>query len=265
VALAVPTDVRDESAVQELARRADERFGGFDVWVNNAAVTVLGRFEQIPTDVMRRLFEINVFGYTYGMRAALERFRRDGRGVLINNVSVYGMMTAPYWSMYAATKWAVRGMTDAVRQELRGTNVRVCTVLPSAIDTPLWHHAANFSGRAIKAVNPTYDPMKVARTIVRLAERPRREVVVGSAGRLQGLLHALSPRLFDAVTVRQMERDQFRDESAPDTRGNVFEPMPTSVTVDGGWRDGTALVAAGHGHLRPSTGRLAAGLAALVP
>ena len=96
---------------------------------------------------MRRMFEVNVFGYAHGMRAALERFRRRGRGVLINNVSIYGKVTSPYWSMYAATKWAVRGMTDAVRQELRGTNIHICTVLPSSIDTPLWQHAANLSNR----------------------------------------------------------------------------------------------------------------------
>ena len=150
------------------------------------------------------------------------------------------MFTSPYWSHYAASKFAVRALTDALRQELHGTGIDVCAVMPSSIDTPLWQHAANYTGRAVKAVNPTYDPMKVARTIVGLAERPRRNVVVGNAGRMQGMLHALSPRLFDWMVTRQIEVDQFQDAPAERTTGNVFEPVRQGTTVDGGWRSGEA-------------------------
>ena len=70
-ALVVPTDVTDEAAVQELARRAVERFGRLDVWVNNAAVTSFGLFEDTPQDVFRRIIDTNLFGYVHGARAAL--------------------------------------------------------------------------------------------------------------------------------------------------------------------------------------------------
>src|SRR5215218_7229104 len=68
-ALAVPTDVRDEAAVAALAEAATERFGGIDVWVNNAAVTLFGRFEDSPPDLWREIVEVNLFGYANGARA----------------------------------------------------------------------------------------------------------------------------------------------------------------------------------------------------
>jgi short-subunit dehydrogenase len=239
-AIAVPTDTADEQAVLDLAQAAIDRFRRLDVWVNNASVTAIGRFEDTPLETARRLMDVNFWGYVHGARAALRHFRRQGSGVLINNDSLFGMVTSPYWSYYSASKWAVRGLTDTLRQETRGADIHVCAVLPASIDTPLWQHAANYSGRAIKAVNPTYDAMKVARTIVRLAERPRRELVVGNAGRMQGFLHALSPRLFDWMANRQMEADQVQEAAATRTQGNVFEPMAQGTTVDGGWRSGAA-------------------------
>jgi hypothetical protein len=114
--------------------------------------------------------------------------------------------------------------------------VRVCSVLPSAIDTPLWQHAANYSGRPVKAMRPTYDAQKVAKTIVALAARPRREVVVGSSGRLQRLTRAIAPALYDRMVRKQVDADGFREGSAPPAAGNVFAPVPQGAGISGGWR-----------------------------
>jgi NAD(P)-dependent dehydrogenase (short-subunit alcohol dehydrogenase family) len=70
-ALVIPTDVTDEEAVEELARRSVETFGRIDTWVNNAGVMAYGRFEDIPTEVYRRVIETNLFGEIHGSRAAL--------------------------------------------------------------------------------------------------------------------------------------------------------------------------------------------------
>jgi NAD(P)-dependent dehydrogenase (short-subunit alcohol dehydrogenase family) len=269
-ALAVPLDVRDQEAVTALARQAEERFGHLDVWVNNAAVTAIGRFEDTPLETMRQLMDVNYWGYVHGVRAALPVFRRQGRGVLINNVSLFGQITAPYWAPYASSKFAVRGLSKALRQELRGTGIHVCAVFPASIDTPLWQHAANYSGRSIKPENPVYDPSLVARTIVRLAERPRPEVLVGGAGRLQTFTHALSSRLWDAMVTRLVEVDLFRELPAGPTDGNVFQPMAAGADVRGGWRAGPALKLinvrpepAAEG-AAPASGGVAAGMAAAI-
>ena len=94
-AIAVPADTSDEPAVQALAQAAVERFGRIDVWVNNASVSILGKFEETPLDVARRLMDVNYWGYVHGARAALSQFRRQGSGTLIQNDSVMACSRRP--------------------------------------------------------------------------------------------------------------------------------------------------------------------------
>jgi NAD(P)-dependent dehydrogenase (short-subunit alcohol dehydrogenase family) len=233
--LQLPTDVTDEAAVKELARRARADFGRIDVWVNNAAVSLFARFEESPPDAWRRVVETNLFGYVHGARAVLPIFREQGEGVLINNASILARMGAPYLSAYTTTKFAIRGLSESLRQELLGTDIHVATVLPASIDTPIFQHAANFTGRAIKPLTPIYPVEKVARAIVRLAERPRRELLVGASGHRLAALRALAPKLGEALIARQVDRDHFQDAPAPSTTGNLFTPS-TVADLSGGWR-----------------------------
>lgn len=258
-ALVVPTDVTDEEATQELARRTVENFGRIDVWVNNAAVTLFGRFEEAPSDAYRRVFETNLFGYIHGARAALPYFREQGSGVLINVSSVVAKASQPYTSAYVASKFAIRGLSECLRQELildGASNIHACNVMPASIDTPFFQHAANYTGRAPKALNPVYSAEEVARAIVRCARRPKREVVVGSAGRLLAAQHTLSLGLYERAAARVIDLDHFQDRAAPPTVGNLFEPMPEWTGVSGGWK------ANGGGSARRA---LLAGAAAAVP
>jgi short-subunit dehydrogenase len=256
-ALAVPTDVTDSEAMELLARRAEERFGGIDVWVNNAGVYLAGRFEDTPPEAFRQVMEVNFFGYVHGARAALPRLRAR-HGVLVNNASVDSAATFPYFSAYVASKWAVRGFSSALRQEYREAGVDVCTVLPASIDTPLFQHAANYTGRKMKALNPTYTPEMVADAILRCAERGTREVIVGGAGKLMALQYALAPALAERLFPIQVKADHFREDvPAPASPGNLFEPMREGADVRGGWGGSRA----------PDVAATAAtvGLAALAP
>src|SRR5438874_9403287 len=99
-AAVVPMDVTDEAAVETLGRRAIERFGRIDVWINNAGVSLFSRFEETPPDAFRRVIETNLFGYVYGARIALRRFRDQGYGLLINNASIVAEVSQPYTSAY---------------------------------------------------------------------------------------------------------------------------------------------------------------------
>ena len=105
--------------MRSLARRAIESFGRSDVWVNNAAVTLFGRFEKIPPESFRRVVETNYLGYVHGTRAALPHFREQGSGVLINNASMVGAVGQPYTSPYVSTKWAIRGLGECLRMGTR--------------------------------------------------------------------------------------------------------------------------------------------------
>ena len=235
----MPTDVTDEGAVGELTRRAAEHFGRIDVWVNNAAVGLFSRFEEAPMDAYRRAIETDLFGYIYGARAALPLFREQSSGVLINNSSVVAKASQPYTSAYVISKFGVRALGESLRQELildGAKDIHVCTVMPASIDTPFFQHAANYTGRAAKALNPVYDAERVAKTMVRCAKRPKREVVVGNAGRLLGLQHTLSLGLYERVAARMIDRDHFQDRTAPQDAGSLFEPMLVGTGVSGGWK-----------------------------
>jgi short-subunit dehydrogenase len=235
-AIAVRTDVTDAAQVDELGRRAKEAYGRIDVWVNNAAVSAFGPFEEIPLEVAERIIQTNLLGYIHGARVALRQFREQGRGVLINNSSVLGKAGGRYLSVYSATKHAIVGLSDSLRQEVvDDENIHVSTILPASIDTPLFQQAANYVGRAIKPLNPTYDATMVARDIVRMAESPRPELYSGGAGWDFAFLRRLSPRLYDRVAARQVDRDHFGDQPVRQGSGNVFAPMPEHTGISGGW------------------------------
>jgi NAD(P)-dependent dehydrogenase (short-subunit alcohol dehydrogenase family) len=237
-ALAVPTDITDEAAVAELARRAVERFGRLDIWVNNAGVYLLGSLEATPPEAFRRVLETNFFGYVHGARAVLPHFRQQGHGVLINNASVYSHVGAAWLSAYVSSKFAVRGFSEALRQELADLpDVHVCTVSPSPIDTPIFASAANYSGRAVKAPPPTYPPQQVASAILASALHPKRERIVGGPGRLITVAEAVAPRRFERVNRRYVNRLQFAAEPTPATDGNLYAPISDGrAVVRGGWR-----------------------------
>ena len=236
-ALTVPADVADETAVENVADRAIVRFGRIDIWVNNAGSGVYGRFEEVPAEAWRRAIDTNLFGYVHGARAAVAQFRRQGHGVLINVSSIHGSGGAPFASAYVASKFAVRGLSESLRQELRRErDIHVCSVLPASIDTPFFQHAANYTGRKVKALRPVVAPERVAGAIVRLGERPRREVVVGLAGRQLKATRMLAPWLYERLNATLIEKDQLTDDPAPPSGGNLFEPMPSGTDTRGGWQ-----------------------------
>ncbi|GAA1754751.1 SDR family oxidoreductase [Kocuria aegyptia] len=240
-AVAVPTDVTDPEAVQELARRAVEEFGRIDVWVNNAAVGFFSPFLDVPLEDFRRVLDVNVMGYVHGARAALPVMRRQGRGVLVNVSSVVAEIAQPYTSAYSMSKAAVRALGVSLRAELSLDgldDVNVCTVLPASIDTPFFRHAANYTGRAVEPMVPVSDPRAVARAVVSVARRPRREVAVGAMSRSMVLEHRLAPGLMEAMMARQVDASHLSEEhTAADTAGNLHRPSPDPETaaVSGGW------------------------------
>ncbi|HYC60275.1 MAG TPA: SDR family oxidoreductase [Thermoanaerobaculia bacterium] len=237
-AVAVATDVTREEEVEAVGRLAVSRFGRIDVWVNNAAVALFATFENAPSDVYRRVIETNVFGYVHGARVALRQFKAQHRGVLINIDSVTAGAPQPYTSAYVASKFAVRGLSACLRMELSlesEHDIYVCNVMPAAIDTPLFQHAANYTGRAVKALDPVYPATKVARAIAALIEKPRAEVVVGKAGLVMMANARTSPRLYERFAARHIDRNHLQDRPTGPTQGNLFLTTAPKA-VEGGWR-----------------------------
>jgi NAD(P)-dependent dehydrogenase (short-subunit alcohol dehydrogenase family) len=236
-AIACPTDVTDPAQVAALGRAATEHFGGVDLWFNNAGVGAFGHFTDLPADVWRRVIDVNLFGYVNGARVALSIFNRQGHGVLVQNASVVGVTAKPDSTPYATSKFAVRGFSEALRQELLDQpDIHVCTILPAVIDTPFFQHAANYSGWKVRAAPPVYAPEDVAETVVELIDRPRAEVTIGGAAKFGALQRLLAPRFSTWLFGRAMHAGFLSAQPSGPTRGSLFQPIRDSARITGGWR-----------------------------
>ncbi|WP_161974177.1 SDR family oxidoreductase [Rhizobium deserti] len=236
-ALVFPLDVSDEAQVSALADAAIEAFGRIDVWLNCAAVLMFGRVEDQSADAFRRVIDINLFGYVYGTRAAIRIFKnQENRGVLINVGSMLGASGEPYLAAYVTSKAAIRSFTTCTRQEMQiYPNIHVCTVLPVAMDTPIYQKGANYFGKAVRSMTPIYAVERAANAIVRLAKRPAAETIVGTYGHVLGLALRISPRLIELLIGRFAPRIQFEDAPLGDHDGNLFISR-NPQSKDGGWR-----------------------------
>lgn len=215
-ALAVVGDVGSMPDMQALARAAEERFGGFDTWVNNAGATIFGRIEDTPLDEQRRLFDTNYWGVVHGSLAALPVLRRRG-GALINLGSVLSYRAIPLQGVYSASKFAVRGFTDALRMEVGkdGAPVSVTLIKPGAIATPYRDHGISHLDAPPRNPPPVYAPDLVADAILHAAERPVRGLTVGGGGRAISLMGALFPRLTDLAMETTLFGMQRADAGMP--------------------------------------------------
>ncbi len=192
----VAADVGDEAQVRSIAQAAIDAFGGFDTWVNNAGVSIVGALSDTPTADQRRLFETNYWGVVYGSLAAVAHFREsEGGGVLINIGSTLGDLALPLQGASAASKAAVASFTKALRMELMAENapISVTLVKPSTVDTPHKDHARKLTDAAQKNPPPVYAAPLIAEAILYAARHKVRELTVGTTGGLLGALNAVAP------------------------------------------------------------------------
>ena len=239
-ALAVATDVSDSGAVARLADAAVGRFGRIDVWINNVGIGALGLFWEVPVEDHRRVVDVNLTGLMYGAHAALRQFLEQGAGVLLNIGSVESEVPLAYQSSYAATKAAVLSLSRSLNEELRlvgrHDTVKVGTVMPWAIDTPWWSHAANYTGQAPRMALMD-DPSVVVDAIVAACTDPKEEQPVGPKARAADVSHHLFPDLTERLSAKIADAELDRAGRAPHTAGSIHEPSPEGVTVDGGVRE----------------------------
>jgi len=229
-------DVGDEEAVEGFAAAVEDRFGRLDVWVNNAATMAYGSFDEIPSEVFRGVVETTLMGQVHGARAALRRFRRQGSGVLINMSSVWGRVPSPQVAPYVVSKHAVRAFSECLQGELADEpDIHVAAMVPQAVDTPIFEHAGNYTGRQVRPIPPVLDPEEVAAGIEACAEDPLREVSYGRAGRALEVLHAAPPPLYRRLAHPSFVHGTWGQMPADPAPGNVLAASGPHQ-VEGGWR-----------------------------
>ncbi|GIJ47966.1 short-chain dehydrogenase [Virgisporangium aliadipatigenens] len=237
-ALVVPTDIADPAAVERLARLAVERFGRIDVWVEAAAVGIVGPLGSESVAELRRLVETNVFGSALCARAALATFRAQDRGVLVLVGSLLSLFPNPLVPLYSMSKFAIRGLALNLRQAVAGhPRIGVCLVLPGPVDTPFFARAANHSGRRLRAIPPAYAPERIAATILACARRPRRQATTGVVSHVALFAHRVAPRVTESLVARWSATFVTGAAAAASGPGSLFDPPPTGA-VHGGHRRG---------------------------
>ncbi len=192
--LALPLDVSAPASFERFLDEVERRLGPLDVLVNNAGIMLLGRFVDESQDSARRMVDINLHGVIIGSRLALQRMLPRRSGHLVNIASQAGRVPAAGGATYTATKHAVVGLSETIRQEVRGSGVEVTCVLPAPVNTDL---AAGL-GRT-RGV-PTVQPEEVAAAVRQALVRPRFEVFVPkSMGLLINSGHVLPRRVRERV------------------------------------------------------------------
>jgi NADP-dependent 3-hydroxy acid dehydrogenase YdfG len=180
-------DVADRDAVFAHSQEVVDAFGAVHLVVNNAGVALHGLVRELEHDDMRWLMEINYWGVVHGSQAFLPHLVASGDGQLANLSSVFGLFAIPRQAAYNAAKFAVRGFTEALQQEVRleGLPVAVSCIHPGGVRTAIARHA-RVSGstdhaeleRVFTRLART-SPERAARTIVRGLERDRARILVG--------------------------------------------------------------------------------------
>ncbi|MDX5437410.1 MAG: SDR family oxidoreductase, partial [Pontibacter sp.] len=202
-AVHIMADVGKREDLERVAKTALERFGGFDTWINNAGVSIYGKLNEVTEEDSRRLFDTNFWGVVSGSIIASEHLRSHG-GAIINLGSELSDVAIPLQGMYAASKHAVKGFTDALRMELEEDEapVSVTLIKPAGINTPYPQHARNYTEHELTLPPPVYEPEEVANAILHAAEHPERDIYIGSGSKMMSSLNKYAPSLVDWVNKK---------------------------------------------------------------
>lgn len=238
-AVAVETDVSNPSDIARLSQMTVSQFGRIDVWVNNVGVGAIGFFWDIPIEDHARVVDVNLKGLIYGAHAALRQFQVQGHGTLINVGSIDSETPLALQNTYASTKAAVLSLSRSLNEELRladHDDIKVGTIMPWAVDTPWWHHAANYTGHKPRMAAMD-NPRIVIDAIVEACLNPKEEQPVGWKAKGSSISHHLFPDLTEWLSAKIAKSESEKAAPTPVTTGAIHEPMNDGLTIEGGLRE----------------------------
>lgn len=221
-------DITAADAPERIGAKARSAFGGFDTWVNDAAVALYARLEDTGIDEQRRVFDVGYFATVAASLYAARELTARGGGAIVNLGSILSDRTVPVQGAYSAMKHAVQGFTEAFRMEMEaeGRPLSVTLIKPAAIDTPYPEHARNRMDKPARVPPVVYDPELVAKAICFAAAHPKRDLTIGGTGMAMTKMSNLLPRSADRfMEMFFKEEAQTIDTPAtPGAKDNLFEP-----------------------------------------
>src|SRR6266536_1622309 len=234
--MSISADVADADAIFTAADQINERWGGIDVWVNNAMATIFSPFAEISPAEYRRATEVTYLGYVFGTMAALRCMRPRNRGTIVQVGSALAYRAIPLQSAYCGAKFAIRGFTDSVRTELMhdGSNVWITMVQLPAVNTPQFNWCRTKLPNHPRPVPPIYQPEVAAEAVYWAAHHRRREIDVGFSSVKAIAGNKLAPRLADWYLARTgYKSQQIQDMPVNSRPDNLYEPVPGEAATHG--------------------------------
>ncbi|RNF39716.1 SDR family NAD(P)-dependent oxidoreductase [Planococcus salinus] len=237
-AVAVTTDVSRQQDMIRLFETAMSKFGNIDVWINNAGIGTYGAFTDTPLADLNRTVDVNFLGTLYGSHLALNQFKKQKHGTLINVSSFASKTPLPYGAAYTASKYGISGLSHGLYQEMELENfedIHVCAVDPWVTDTPWTEHAGNYSGHEI-LVGPADDPQEVVDVITGLLDEPQEGVEVGAKAKGVATSGTVTPGTTKKLTGKSLQKMMREAPPAKYTSGSLHEPKPGGTDVSGDLR-----------------------------
>ncbi len=206
-AFMIPADITRPEDIRRMMQTTLEYGGRLDVLVNNAGFGVWGHFEQLPMELIRKNFELNVFAAVACTQAAIPQFRKQKSGMIVNIESIVALRSMPISSCYCATKHALHAFSESLRVELAAEGIQVISACPGLIHTP-FHQKRIQVGIQIET-GPKWlyiSVEKCVRQIVRAMEHGHRQVVITGHAKWMAFVQRISPQFLDWILVKNYRR-----------------------------------------------------------
>lgn len=200
-AVAIPTDVSDESQLQNLVERTIKEFGSIDVLINNAGVEAFRRFDEIPLSDIRRTIDVNLTATLLLTRLVLPYMKKAGRGHIVNMASIAGKQGPAFAAVYGASKAGQIAFTQSLRSEYHGTGISASAICPGfASDGGIYEELRQRSGKSVPWYVGGTTSEAVARAVVKAIRSNRADLIVNRPT-LRGLftLCSLFPRVGESI------------------------------------------------------------------
>jgi short-subunit dehydrogenase len=211
---AVAADITRAEDRERTMHAAIERLGGLDVLINNAGVASFGHFESSSETILRQIMEVNFFAPAELIRLAIPQLTRGRKPAIVNISSMCGRRGLPAWPEYSASKFALNGLTEALRGEMARFNIDVLLIVPGLTRSDLGSHLLRNEGRMKIDFTQGMPPEAAAKKIIRAIQKNRTESVLGWDARWMLRINRLFPWLVDRLLARRV-RQLYADEGEP--------------------------------------------------
>jgi short-subunit dehydrogenase len=227
--LSVPTDITLEEDRKHLLDQVTQRFGGLDVLINNAGIGSFAHFADSDEGILRQVMEVNFFAPVELIRLAIPILALGQQPAVVNVASMCGRRGMPAWPEYSASKFALTGMSEALRGELVRFGIDVLLILPGLTRTDLPKHLLKSQGRFKIDFEAGMPPEQAAAGILKALQNNRAETVLGREARWMLRFHRFFPRLLDWLITRRIKKMYPREQ---ESEVSSQEPASKALTHD---------------------------------